>query len=138
MPQDLVFILETNGILIGSDQDYARALAQYPNLEVRVSLKGTNPEEFRRLTAARAEGFDVQIAALENLLHCGVPCYPAVMASFSTPRSVEALRKRLVRLTPDFYDLEIEEVVCYPWVQNEIDRAGLAVVRDTVNGLVRD
>jgi uncharacterized Fe-S cluster-containing radical SAM superfamily protein len=132
MPQDLLFILETNGILIGADPEYARALSQYPNLEVRISLKGTTPAEFRRLTAARAEGFDLQIAALEHLLQWGVPCYPAVMASFSTPNSVEALRKRLEGLTPGFYDLEIEEVVCYPRVQEEIDRAGL-VVREAVN-----
>lgn len=133
MPHDLLFILETNGILIGADPEYARALARYPNLEVRVSLKGTNPEEFRRLTAAQTEGFDLQIAALEHLLRYGVRCYPAVMASFSAPKSLEALRKRLGSFTSDFYDLEIEEVVCYPRVQEEIDRAGL-VVREAING----
>jgi len=127
VPLDLLFILETNGILIGADPKYARDLARYPNLEVRISLKGTNPEEFRRLTAAKAEGFDLQMAALQNLLQYGVRCYPAVMASFSTPKNVEALRKRLGSLASDFYHLEIEEVVCYPRVQEEIDRAGLVV-----------
>lgn len=133
MPRDLCFILETNGILIGADFEYARALARYPNLEVRISLKGTSPEEFQRLTAAQAGGFDLQIAALEHLLQCGVPCYPAVMASFSAPKSLEALRKRLGRLRADFYDLEVEEVICYPRVQEEIDRAGLKI-REFITG----
>jgi uncharacterized Fe-S cluster-containing radical SAM superfamily protein len=127
MPQDLLFVLETNGILIGADPEYARALARYPNLAVRVSLKGTNSSEFQRLTAARAEAFDLQIAALTHLLDSGVRCYPAVMASFSSPTNLEALRERLGRFMPDFYHLEIEEVVCYPRVQEEIDRAGLRV-----------
>jgi len=125
IPQDLWFILETNGILIGADPEYAKALARYPNLEVRVSLKGASPEEFRRLTAARPEAFDLQIRALEHLLEFGVSCYPAVMASFSTPKCLEDLRLRLTRLQSDFYDLEIEEVKCYPRVQEELNRVGL-------------
>ncbi len=127
IPQDLWFILETNGILIGADPQYAKALARYPNLEVRVSLKGASPEEFRRLTAARPEAFDLQIRALEHLLEFGVSCYPAVMASFSTPKRVEDLRLRLIRLDSDFNDLEIEEVECYPRVQEELNKAGLVV-----------
>lgn len=129
VPPDLIFILETNGILIGADPEYARALARYSNLEVRVSLKGSNRDEFQRLTAGRPEGFDLQITALKHLLQSGVRSYPAVMASFSTPKSVEALRKRVGRLSPDFQDLEIEEAVCYPRVQEEIAKAGL-IVRD--------
>lgn len=125
IPQDILFILETNGILIGADHGYARALGQYSNLEVRVSLKGANPEEFQKLTAAKAEGFDLQIRALKHLLESGVPCYPAVMASFSTQDSLEALRIRLGSLTTDFYDLEIEEVVCYPRVQEELNKSKL-------------
>ena len=125
VPQDLFFILETNGIIIGTDSRYAKALAKYPNLVVRISLKGTNPEEFHRLTAARPEGFDLQLAALDHLLRYGVRCYPAVMVSFSTSRSLDALRKQLREIEPDFYHLELEEVVCYPRVREEIDRAGL-------------
>ena len=125
IPQDLLFVLETNGILIGADPDYARALARYPNLEVRVSLKGTNPDEFQRLTAARPDAFELQIAALNHLLHHGVRCHPAVVASFSSPDNVKRLAERLSALAPDFDDLEIEEVTCYPRVQRELERAGL-------------
>jgi uncharacterized Fe-S cluster-containing radical SAM superfamily protein len=132
VPRDLLFILETNGILIGADPTYAKDLNRYPNLQVRVSLKGSDPNEFQMLTGARAEAFELQIAALQHLLDAGVHCYPAVMASFSSLKNLEKLRGRLGRLMPDFYHLEIEEVTCYPRVQEEIDKAGL-IVRQ-VNG----
>ena len=127
IPQDLLFVLETNGVLIGADPEYARALARYPNLEVRVSLKGTNPDEFQKLTAARPDAFDLQIAALDNLLHHGVRCHPAVVASFSSPDNVRRLADRLRALAPDFDELEIEDVTCYPRVQQELERAGLVI-----------
>jgi uncharacterized Fe-S cluster-containing radical SAM superfamily protein len=40
IPKEIRFILETNGILIGHDPSYAKALARFPNLYCRVSLKG--------------------------------------------------------------------------------------------------
>ena len=66
-----LFILETNGILIGAHEAYAEDLSGSGNLHVRVSLKGTCGEEFSRLTGAFPEGFDLQIKALEHLVHHG-------------------------------------------------------------------
>ncbi len=66
--ENYLFILETNGILIGSDESYARELSRFSNLFVRVSLKGACGEEFSRLTGAVPEGFDLQLKALENLV----------------------------------------------------------------------
>jgi uncharacterized Fe-S cluster-containing radical SAM superfamily protein len=52
LPEGLLFILETNGILIGADPSYAAELARTPNLYVRVSLKGATEADFGRLTGA--------------------------------------------------------------------------------------
>ncbi|MGC8961052.1 MAG: radical SAM protein, partial [Candidatus Bathyarchaeia archaeon] len=87
------FILETNGILI--DPDYAKQLSKYSRVHVRVSLKVTNREEFSTLTKAKPEGFDLQLEALRSLLDAGVPCHPAVMLSFSTKKSLKALKAEL-------------------------------------------
>ncbi len=95
IPKNLRFILETNGILIGHDPSYAKALAAFNNLHVRVSLKGASEEEFSRLTGARPKDFALQLAALENLLAAGVSVHPAVMISFSSERNIEALRSGL-------------------------------------------
>ena len=94
---------------------------------MRVSLKGASEQEFRRLTGARPEGFGLQVAALRNLLEAGVRTHPAVMVSFSTAESVEALRVRLSRIQPDFADFEAEELVLYGKVAKRLRRAGLPV-----------
>ena len=57
IPKDILFILETNGILIGHDKTYAEDLAKYKNVYVRMSFKGCNEEEFSVLTGAEAEDF---------------------------------------------------------------------------------
>jgi hypothetical protein len=55
------------------------------------------------------------------------------MASFSTPGNINRLASRLATLAPDFYDLEMEEVTCYPRVQQELERTGL-VITEPNNG----
>lgn len=121
-----VFILETNGLLIGQDPSYARDLSKYSCVHVRVSLKGASPEEFSRLTGAAPEGFELQLRALENLVANEVPCHPAVMLSFSSKASVEGLRQRLRRIHP-MLDEEFEEeyVFLYPHVVERLRKAGL-------------
>ena len=52
---DYVYILETNGMTLGNDKAFAKQLASYKNLHVRVSIKGTSQEEFHDLTDAIPE-----------------------------------------------------------------------------------
>ncbi len=125
IPKDLLFILETNGILPGADPEYAEELSRFPNLHVRVSLKGTCEEEFSRLTGAVPEGFRWQLKALENLLRRNVSVHPAVMTSFSTPGNISALRKRLRSIHPALADFEVEELILYPAVAERIRKLNL-------------
>lgn len=120
IPRDLLFILETNGILIGSDKTYATELARYENLYVRVSLKGCNEEEFSRLTGAELKGFALQVLALENLYQAGVNSHPAAMVSFSPPENINALRDRLGKIDSGFQDIEMEELVLYGDVERRL------------------
>lgn len=120
------FILETNGLLIGYDRSYARDLAKYSNLHVRVSIKGATPAEFSKLTGAKPEAFELQLKALENLLDYGVPAHPAVMMSFSTPESIKKLEDRLAEIDAKLLDeLEEEYVFLYPHVIEQLKRAGI-------------
>jgi uncharacterized Fe-S cluster-containing radical SAM superfamily protein len=110
-----LFILETNGILIGNDLKLARQLSKFKNLHVRVSLKGTNRQEFAKLTGAKPEGFDLQLMALRNLLEAGVSFNPAVMLSFSDPHSYKKLKQVLRQIhksLPQY--IEEEYVILYP------------------------
>lgn len=120
-----LFILETNGILIGEDEEYAKDLSRYKNLYVRVSLKGTCEEEFSKLTGAVPEGFWLQLKALENLAQYKVKSHPSCMVSFSPPENIEALRKRLKTIHPDFEDFEVEKLILYPHVEERLKRLNI-------------
>jgi len=124
--KDFHFILETNGILIGKETDYAKELSKYRFIHVRVSLKGCNEKEFTTLTSAKPEGFTLQLRALESLLHAGVPCHPAVMISFSTKQSLQELTRRLKSINRKLAEeLETEELILYPNVKRKIVKHGL-------------
>ncbi|RLF41339.1 MAG: molybdenum cofactor biosynthesis protein MoaA [Thermoplasmata archaeon] len=64
----LLFILETNGILLGFDPSYVEELSSFHNIHVRVSIKGCTPDEFSWFTNCRREGFTYQLRSLSNLL----------------------------------------------------------------------
>jgi len=125
IPKEIHFILETNGILIGHDPSYATDLSRFPNLSARVSLKGACPDDFTRLTGAKPEGFDLQLKALENLVEAGVDSFPAVMANFSSHEEIKKLRQRLRAIRPDFADFEEEDLILYPFVEENLQKAGL-------------
>ena len=125
IPKDLMFILETNGILIGHDKTYAHDLAKFENLYVRVSLKGCSGKEFSRLTGAEPKAFELQLQALENLAHAGVNTHPAAMVSFSSPEAISALRDRLASIDKTFENIEMEELMLYGHVEDHIRKAGI-------------
>jgi uncharacterized Fe-S cluster-containing radical SAM superfamily protein len=120
------FILETNGILLGYDANYCRQLSTFKNLHVRVSLKGTNEDEFARLTGARPDAFKLQLKAIENLLNAGVSCHPAVMMSFTTQKQLDLLKSRLAEISKNLPEqVEEEYVILYPQVEAKLKEANL-------------
>jgi uncharacterized Fe-S cluster-containing radical SAM superfamily protein len=128
--KNLLFILETNGILIGEDKSYAHELSEFPFVHVRVSLKGASEEEFSILTDAKQEGFLLQLKALQNLVAENVRCHPAVMVSFSPENSLQRLVERIRAIDPKLVEeLETEELILYPSVQAKLRRYGLSYYR---------
>jgi uncharacterized Fe-S cluster-containing radical SAM superfamily protein len=120
------FILETNGILIGADETYAQDLALFPFLHARVSLKGCDEEEFARLTGADPKGFQLQLAALVNLLKAGVSAHPAVMLSFSGRAAMDRLYHTIWKIDPRMHsEVEREDVILYAHVLEKLRRAKL-------------
>ncbi|MEM1675750.1 MAG: radical SAM protein [Desulfurococcaceae archaeon] len=118
---DLVFILETNGLLLGYSIDLTKKIVNYSNVVIRVSFKGTTPEEFENLTGARREFFDYQFKALENLLNEGLKpgkdFYPAVMLSFTPEDNFREFLKKLSSIHPVLAsEIDIEYVILYPHV----------------------
>jgi hypothetical protein len=57
------------------------------------------------------------------------------MADFSSPDQIQKLRGRLRDIRLDFADFEEEELTLYPFVSENIQRAGVALSKDSmVNG----
>ncbi|MFX0183805.1 MAG: radical SAM protein [Candidatus Hodarchaeota archaeon] len=75
-----LFILETNGLILGNDKDYIDKLAEFKDkLYVRVSFKAATPETFTRLTGAKGEFYSLPFTALKSLLDAGIYTRAAAM-----------------------------------------------------------
>ena len=68
---------------LGDDPEFAKQLSRYKNLHVRVSIKGTNKEEYVRLTGAMSSSYDLPYKALEHLMAEEVSCNVCLSISFS-------------------------------------------------------
>lgn len=135
---DYRFILETNGILLGHDPAYARELAGFKCVHVRVSLKGCDPEQFAQLTGAKPEAFKLQLDALRNLLDAGGSCHAAVMREFAPEEKLAGLKQRLAAIDPALVrDLEFEYLIPFPHVVRQLARHGICVKTEDVEGSIR-
>lgn len=122
---DARFILETNGILLGSDPSYAREVARFDNVHVRVSLKGCDAEQFSELTGAKPEAFELQLEALRNLLNFGGSCHAAVMEEFAPEERFRGLKQRLAAINTGLVrELEFEHLIYYKHVVERLKRSG--------------
>lgn len=126
------FILETNGVVIGSREEYARRLASFhgAGVSVRVSIKGTSPQEFVMLTRAEPRAWGFQLKAIKLLVEYGLEpgeeVYPAVMLSFTDSKGVERIKRVLRAIHPRLAEsIDPEYVILYPHVVNLLKTTGL-------------
>ena len=112
------FILETNGILLGADSDYAGQIVRFRKVHTRVALKAGTPEAFTRKTGAEPESFELPFRGIVNLLDAGASFHVASMTG--DPRIVpdeerQGLLDRLARIHPSLIrELEEESISPYP------------------------
>lgn len=75
-----LFILETNGIILGSEGRYVKKLAEFKDkLYVRISFKAATPEGFTMRTGAIGEYYELPFKSLKGLLDEGVYARAAAM-----------------------------------------------------------
>ncbi len=129
------FILETNGTLL--EEEFVMDLSKYRNLHIRVSLKGTNSEEFSTLTSSVPDTFEHIIESIKLLLVYKVRFNIAVMLSFSPDKNINLLKERLCAISPTLIeDFEEEYIFLYPHVIKRLKKAGLKpLVAYTPNGV---
>ncbi len=107
-----LFILETNGILLGSDRRYAERLVEFAEkLYVRVSFKAATCEGFTRRTGAIGEYFELPFKALKYLLNEGVFARAAAMTDPMVMPEEERriLVEKLGEIDPRYGRGELEE-----------------------------
>jgi uncharacterized Fe-S cluster-containing radical SAM superfamily protein len=117
---DSLFILETNGLMIGHHREFAGRL-KFKKLAVRVCLKGVDPESFEKISGARADFFELPLAGLRALQEAGVEAWPALMEDLFSPDQIEGfkifLAKHGIR-----GDLELESLEPYPFVLKNLQQ----------------
>jgi uncharacterized Fe-S cluster-containing radical SAM superfamily protein len=109
-----LFILETNGILIGADADYAGQIARFKKVHTRVALKAGTPEAFARKTGAKPESFELPFQGIVNLLEAGASFHVAAMTGdprLVTEQERQSLLGRLAAIHPALVSHLEEEVV---------------------------
>ena len=126
-----LFVLETNGMLIGADPEYAREIARFKKVHTRVGVKAGTAEAFSRKTGARAEFFELPFRALENLLEAGASVHAAAMSAdewlmggqerASLLERLGSIHRLLVR------NLEEEVVAAYPMAVERLRHAGMSL-----------
>jgi uncharacterized Fe-S cluster-containing radical SAM superfamily protein len=123
---EFVYVLETNGITLGNEQEYVQALSKYKRLHVRVSIKGDNPELYNDLTGAIPETYELPYTALRYLIDAGVSCNACLMSSFSDDDGITRVQKKLMEIHPGILkSLEIEKITMFPKVSQRLSEKGL-------------
>lgn len=117
-----LFILETNGILLGHDKQYMEDLAGFPNLHIRVCLKGADTEEFSLLTGAR-NGFEDQMRALQYLQEKQMNFNIAVVSMNHEKK--QNLFQQLKEMNLGNVMIEEEEIKLYPMVRKRLQQEQL-------------
>jgi len=126
-----LFILETNGILLGADPEYARQIARFSKVHTRVALKAGTPDAFTRKTGAKPEFFELPFQAIQNLMKAGASCHVAAMSAdprFMPKEERKSLFARLKAIHPALVkNLEEEIVTPYPAARERLRHAGVQV-----------
>ena len=124
LPRKQVFILETNGTLL--DEDLVSALSGVRGLHVRVSVKGSSPAEFSRLTGAIPEAYEWVFRGIDLLREYGVPHHVSLVHWFSESRDLVEV---LARLDSMGERVELESFIPYPKVVERLRKAGIKLKR---------
>jgi uncharacterized Fe-S cluster-containing radical SAM superfamily protein len=126
MPRS-VFILETNGFFLGYRTDLIKLL-KFPNLRIRISLKGVDEESFESIAGVKKEFFKYPLIAAKELEEQGMKAWPAVMRDLFMDDELIRLSKRLDELGIKA-SLEEEILEPYPIVIENMERRRVEIKR---------
>lgn len=120
-----LFVIETNGIVLGMEPDFAPRLARYASRDpsdatvghVRLSIRGGLPEPFEEKTGCSHEFLDLPFTAAERLWNAGVSFHVAVVVDprFTSQEEKDTIYSRLAEIDPSIRrNIEEEFLDPYP------------------------
>lgn len=112
---DYILVVETNGLLLGYETDYAQALAPFKDrIKVRVGVKAASPEMMTRVTGVKGDGVEYIYKAISNLIEAGIiPDVAAVCDPRIYPDSERELMIKKIRDAG--FEGEITEEKIFPY-----------------------
>jgi len=119
IPENKLFILETNGVLL--NEDYIKELNNFKNIYVRVSLKGVDEKTFEQITSADGQFFKNQLNALKLLKKYGIKYKAAILVDLFSEKQIESL---------GIPELEYETLIKYPFVMKSLKKKGIKLARE--------
>lgn len=125
---NLLFILETNGLLLGHNPEYVNKLKKYNNIHIRVSLKAGTSEGFEKRTGAKGDFYDLPFKAVKYLKQAGLSFHVAAMTD-SRLMTRDERRILLEKLKLIGYEDYLEEELCDPYSSavKRLEKAGISL-----------
>ena len=120
-----VFILETNGFILGCRTDLIEKL-KFQNLRIRICLKGVDEQSFELITGARKDFFPYPFKALKELEKLGINAWPALMGDLFSHDKILGLKKLLEDYEINA-QLELESLEAYPFVLENMKKRKLNI-----------
>lgn len=122
------FVIETNGLILGYRRDLIKYL-KFPNLQVRIAIKGVDEKSFESITGAKKDFFIYPIRAVKELQKGHIKVWPAVMRDLFKDSEIESL-KDILRKEGIKGDIELEKLERYPFVLDNIKKRRITLKRD--------
>ncbi|NVM25586.1 MAG: radical SAM protein [Desulfobacterales bacterium] len=123
----LDFILETNGLLLGSGPGFVRRLSQFERLGVRVALKGYDDKSFQDISGSERRFFALPMKGLGDMIREGINAWPAIMYEIFGPEGIGKINQELkgYEIRPE--ELEIEYLEPYPSVLENLKKRSISL-----------
>ena len=112
---DSLFILETNGFYLGYRTDLLEKLKEFPNLGIRICLKGVDEESFEKTTGAKKDFYRFPLIALREFEGLGMRAWPALMGDLFSRDEISKFERSL-KENGIQSELELEFLETYPFV----------------------
>ncbi len=121
------FVIETNGLVLGYRNDLIKYL-KFPNLRVRIAIKGVDEKSFESITGAKKDFFLYPIKAIKELQKEHIKAWPAVMKDLFIDSEIESLRD-ILRKEGIKGDIELEKLESYPFVLDNMKKRKVMLER---------